>query len=135
MDRKSGRALAVETLGDLVLFDAVYDHEPDAFEHPIVATVHAKSLGVLQDARGDFDNPAEIWVSIYVRRAPGTGASVEDLLDDLTRQAMRALRDAFYDHAANLQIGPSQSGTPQQPIGGKNYRIERFAVRFDDNED
>lgn len=134
MNRKDGRSLAKSTLEDLE-FDLVEDHEPDKLAKLIMAAVHSKSLGMLQDARGDFDGPAEIWVSIYIRRAAGTGAAVENILDDLTRSSMRALWAAFYPYAANLQIGPSQAGVPNDPIDGKNYRMERFAVRFNDDED
>lgn len=135
MDRKTGRALAKSTIEELELFGQVEDHEPDTFTKPLIATVHSKSLGILQDARDDFSAPAEIWVYIYVRRSAGGGATTEDLLDDVTRATMRALWAAFYPHAANLQIGPSQAGVPEKPIEGKNYRMERFAVRFDDDEE
>lgn len=134
MKRKDGRALAKTTLEGLG-FDVVLAYEPDTLTKPLVATVHSKSLGILQDARADFSAPAEIWVSIFVRRPSGAGETVEDLLDDLTRAAMRALWIAFYAQAADLQIGPSQAGVPERPIDGKSYRIERFAVRFNDDEE
>lgn len=133
MNRKDGRALAKTTLEGLDLFDLVESHEPETFSGAAFATVHSKSLGILQDARDDFHAPAEIWVSVYVRRT--NGATAEDTLDDLVRAAMRALWGAFYATAANLQIGPSESGYPPKPIDGKAYRLERFAVRFDDDED
>jgi len=135
MNRKDGRALAKTTLEDLDLFGLVESHEPDTFSGAAFAIVHSKSLGMLQDARDDFSGPAEIWVAIYVRRAAGAGAATEDTLDDLVRAAMRALWAVFYETAANLAIGPSEAGYPPKPIDGKPYRMERFAVRFSDNED
>jgi hypothetical protein len=136
MDRKTGRALAKTTLEDLELFGSVTAYEPGELTGSAFAVIHSKSLAMLQDARGDFDGPAEIWVTIYLRRASGHGADAEDALDDLVRACMRALWSAFYGEAANLQIGPSQAGVPLDPIDGKNYRMERFSVRFnDDSED
>jgi hypothetical protein len=91
---------------------------------------------MLQDARGDFDGPCEVWVTIYLRRATGQGEAAEDALDDLVRASMRALWDAFYETAANLQIGPSEAGVPKDgPIDGKAYRMERFPLRFNDDEE
>ena len=135
MKRKDGRALAKSTLEALGVFELVESHEPDSFRGAAFATVHSKSLGIVQDARDDFSAPVEIWVSIYVKRPAGQGAAVEDALDELVRVSMRALYAAFYDQAANLRIGPSESGYPPSPIDGKPYRIERFAVRFDDDEE
>lgn len=135
MNRKDGRALAKSTLETLGIFDLVERHEPDSFRGAAFATVHSKSLGLVQDARDDVSAPVEIWVSIYVRRPAGQGETTEDALDDLVRASMRALYAAFYDQAAALQIGPSESGYPPQPIDGKNYRMERFAVRFNDDDE
>ncbi len=135
MDRKAGRALAKSTIEGLDLFDQIESHEPERLDKPLLVTIHSKSLGMLQTARDDFSAPAEIWISIYVRRITGQGSATEDLFDDVVRATIRALFAAFYPHAANLQIGPSQAGVPDRPIDGKNYRMERFAVRFDDDEE
>jgi hypothetical protein len=135
MDRKRGRTLAKTTLQALNLFTSVEAYEPDDFSGTALAVVHSKSLAMLQDARDDFSSPAEIWVTIYLRRAAGHGEAAEDLLDELTRASMRALWRAFYDEADSLQIGPSEAGTPKEPIDGKNYRMERFPLRFNDDED
>jgi hypothetical protein len=134
MDRKSGRALAKTTLEDLGVFDQVLQSEPDTFTAPITAVVHSKSLGIVQEARGVWSSPAEIFVTIYLRRVAGGGDDTEDLLDDLTRAAIRALFAAFEPLTDNLQI-VSQAGKPERPIDGKTYRIERFAVRFNDDEE
>jgi len=135
VDRKAGRTLAKATLQTISGIASVTAYEPDTFAGSAFAVVHSKSLAMLQDARGDFDGPCEIWVTIYVRRQSGDGADTEDDLDDLTRSCMRALWDAFYGEAQNLQIGPSEAGIPTKPPDGKAYRMERFPVRFSDNED
>ncbi len=70
MNRKAARALAKSTLEGLNLFQEVFDYAPEAFTRCyLVATVQSKSLGFVQDARELFSSPAEIWVSICVRRA------------------------------------------------------------------
>jgi hypothetical protein len=131
MNRKAARALAKATLEGLELFDRVEDHEPDAFSGALIATVHSKSLGYVEDARDSFSSPAEIWVSIYVRRAANSGAATEDLLDDLVRAAMRAIAAAFSPSIEQLQI-VSAAGYKDE---GKHYRAERFAVQFTDDEE
>ena len=135
MDRKSGRALAKDTLAALGTLASVTAYEPDTFSGAAFAVVHSKSLAMLQDARGDFDGPCEVWITIYVRRETGDGADTEDDLDDLTRACMRALWNAFYGNATNLQIGPSEAGVPTKPIDGKAYRMERFPLRFNDDDE
>ena len=140
MDRSSGRALAKSTLEALNIFAKVYSSEPETFGgYDPIAVVHSKSLGILQDARGDFTCPVEIFVTIYLRRERDASESdknaIEAALDSLTRSAARALWNAFYSAAANLTIGPSGTGYPPRDLDSANYRMERFAVRFDDDAD
>ncbi len=140
MKRSVGRALAVSTLQGLNVFGKVYVSEPETFGgYDPVAVVHSKSLGITQDARGDFESTAEIYVSIYVRRPRDASETekdaVEDAIDDLSRVAQRALYDAFYDAALNITIAPSETGYPNRPLDSATYRIERFAVRFNDDEE
>lgn len=134
MKRDEGRALAKSTLEGLQIFDQVETFEPEVFTAARIVTIHSRSLGYIEDARESWTSPAEIWVSIYVRRASGEGATVEDLLDDLVRQSVRALAAAFSPHTEQVQIA-AVSGVPTEPIKGKNYRMERFAVRFNDDEE
>jgi hypothetical protein len=133
MNRADGRALAKTTLESLELFDLVLDHEPEMLTKPVMATVCSKSFSLTEDARGLISVPAEVWVSIYVRRPTGQGSEVEAQLDDLVRASAIALAAAFRDHCEKLQIGPSQAGYPPKADGGKPYRMERFPVRFDDD--
>jgi hypothetical protein len=134
MNRTEGRALAKSTLEGLDVFDLVESFEPEVFAGARIAIIHSKGLGYIEDARESFTSPAEIWVTIYVKRTANTGATVEDLLDDLVRRAVRALATAFSPYTEQLQI-TSQSGVPTDPIKGKNYRMERFAVRFNDDDE
>lgn len=134
MDRKAARALAKTTLQAVSGLASVTEYEPDVFSGSAFAVIHSKSLGILQDGRNDYTSPAEVWVTIYVLRAAGAGATVENSLDDLTRACMRALWTAFYTKANDLQIGPSEAGIPLKTPDGKAYRMERFALRFDDDE-
>ena len=134
MDRKTGRALAKITLTSLS-FGSVLAYEPDTFSGDSFAVIHSRSMAMLQDARDDFDGPVELWITVYVRRVAGDGADTEDTLDDLVRASMRGLWIAFYDDAPNLQIGPSEAGIPLKPPDGKNYRMERFSVRWNDDDD
>ena len=138
MDRTTGREQAETTLTGLGIFAAILGAEPESFNgNNPVAVVHSKSLAILQDARGDFTSPAEIFVTIYVKRERTASQTdkdaIEDTLDRLTRAAIRALWNAFYEKAANLQIGPSEAGYPQRQFDDSPYRMERFAVRFDDD--
>lgn len=140
MDRTTGRALAQSTLQGLGVFAKVYLSEPESFGlYDPVAVVHAKSLGILQDARDDFTCPVELFVTIYLRRARDASESdknaIEAALDSLTRSAARALWNAFYDAALNLTIGPSEAGYSARELDSATYRTERFAVRFDDDAD
>jgi hypothetical protein len=140
MDRTTGRTLAKSTLTATGLFGAVYLSEPESFGgYNPIAVVHSKSLAMLQDARGDFAGPAEIYITIYLRRMrDATDAdkdAIEASLDSLTRAAMRALWEAFYTAADNLQLGPSETGYPARELDSSTYRMERFAVRFDDDEE
>ena len=134
MDRKAGRLLAKETLEDLDLFGQIEQSEPDTLTAPLVAVVHSKGLGITQEARDVWSSQAELFVTIFVRRAPGASDAAEDLLDDLVRASMRALFEAFEPLVDKLQI-VSVAGTPPTPKGidGKNYRMERFSVRFSDD--
>jgi hypothetical protein len=134
MKRDAGRALAKATLEALAAFDQVESFEPEVFKAARIATVHSKSLGYIEDARESVTSPAEIWVTIYVRRASDEGATVEDLLDDLVRRSVRALAAAFSPYVERVEI-VTQSGIPTDPIKGKNYRMERCAVRFNDDEE
>lgn len=133
MDRKAARALAKTTLAAVSGIGSATEYEPDVFSGSAFAVIHSKSLAVLQSDRDGYASPAEIWVTIYVLRTSTTGATVENTLDDLTRASMRALWTAFEDAANNLQIGPSEAGIPLKTPDGKAYRMERFAVRFDDD--
>ena len=140
MNRTTGRELAKSTLEGLSVFAKGFLSEPESFGgYDPVFVVHSKSLAVLQDALDDFASPVEIWVTIYVKReraAPDADKDqVEETLDTLTRAAMRALWDAFYDEAANLTIGPSETGYPHREFDNAPYRLERFPVRFDDDAD
>lgn len=132
MNRTDGRALAKATLESLTIFETVESFEPEVFEGSRLAIIHSKGLGYVEDARDSFTSPAEIWVTIYVRRAAGMGAIVEDLLDDLVRRSVRALADAFSPFTEQVQIS-AVSGVPTGQIKGKDYRMERFAVRFNDD--
>ncbi len=137
MNRKAARALAVShARRPQSIRPGLQDHEPNTLTpHNLVATVRSKSLGFVPDARESFTAPAEIWVSIYVRRGgSSSGAVVEDLLDDLVRTAMRALIEAFSseDENAQFQIVPGMGGYSDD---GKHYRAERFAVQFTDDEE
>jgi hypothetical protein len=136
MNRAEGRALAKSTLEGLELFDLVESFEPEVFTGARIAIIHSKGLGYVEDARDSFTSPAEIWVTIYVKRASGdsAGATVEDLLDDLVRRAVRALATAFSPYTEQLQI-TSQSGFPPKNLKGQNYRMERFAVQFNDDDE
>lgn len=138
MDRTTGRTLAKTTLEGLHLFGKVFLSEPEAFDkYDPIAVVHSKSLGLLQDARDDFQAPCEIYITIYVRRertaSENEKDAIEATLDRLSRTAMRTLWTAFYDAAANLQIGPSETGYANRTLDSSTYRMERFAVRFDDD--
>jgi hypothetical protein len=135
MIRKDARALAKTTLEGLGLFDSVLEYEPDTFSGAAIATVHSKSLSVTRETRDLLNVPGDIWVSVYVRRPAGSGATTEDALDDLVQAAMLALAAAFDPEVADLQIGPSETGYPPKPIDGKPYRMERFPVRFDDEQE
>ena len=140
MDRTTGRALAKQTLEGLALFAKVFVSEPESFGgFDPIAVVHSKSLGIVQDARDDFTSPAEIFVTIYVKRLRDVSESekdqVEATLDDLARVSLRALWSAFYGEGANVTIGPSETGYPARTFDSANYRMERFAVRFDDDQE
>lgn len=138
--RSDARALAQTTLAATGLFAKIWRSEPEAYGgYNPVAMIHSKSLAILQDARDDFTAPAEIFVTIAMRRnrdmSEAEKDAVEDALDALSRAAMRALWDAFYDAAASLTIGPSETGYPNRVFDSGTYRIERFAVRFDDDQE
>lgn len=134
MNRSDARALAKTTLEGLALFRQVYSYEPRSFGgYSPVATIHAKSLDLVEDARGLTSAGGEIWVTLYLARPEGQEAAVEDRMDDLARAAAFALAAAFSPHVAQVQIGPSQSGYPTRPLDNQTYRMERFAVRFDDD--
>lgn len=140
MDRTTGRALAKSTLQDTALFAHIFSSEPESFGgYDPIAVVHSKSLALLQDARDDFTSPAEIFVTVYVRRERTASESekdaIEEKLDSLTRASMRSLWNAFYNEAANLTIGPSETGYPTRTFDSATYRMERFAVRFDDDQE
>lgn len=140
MDRATGRTLAQSTLVATGLFAKIWLSEPESYGgYNPVAIIHSKSLGILQDARDDYTSPAEIFVTIAVRRPRDATETEKDAieasLDALTRAAMRALWAAFYDAAANLTIGPSETGYPNRVFDSSTYRIERFAVRFDDDQE
>lgn len=131
MDRSTARALVVTTLSGLSLFDHVLDHEPDSFTElsaprETIATVYAKSQDLVGDARALFDQPCELWIAIYIRRAAGSGADVEDSLDELTPACMAALWGLDDVTALNA----SEAGYTPRPLDGKPYRMERFWVRF-----
>ena len=138
MNRSDARALAKSTLEGLSLFKKVFLSEPESFGgYDPCAVIHSKSLALLQDARDDYAAPCEIWVTIYVRRertaSEAEKDTIEGKLDDLTRASMRSLWNAFYDDAADLQIGPSETGYPNRTFDSSTYRMERFPVRFDDD--
>lgn len=141
MDRTAGRTLAKTTLEGLGLFAKVFLSEPETFgQYDPVAVVHSKSLALTQIARDEVDVPVEIFVTIYVRRAKDATESekdtIEDTLDSLTRAAARALFDAFDAATTGLVvIGPSETGYPNRTFDSATYRMERFAVRFDDDEE
>lgn len=139
MDRSSGRALAKSTLESLSLFAKVYLSEPESFGgYDPIAVVHSKSLSLIQIARDGLTYPAELFVTIYVRRMRDASEAekdvIESTLDSLTRASVRALGAAFYGEVDNLQI-LSEAGYSNRDFDSATYRTERFAVRFDDDEE
>lgn len=142
MNRNDARALAQATLEATGSYVAVYNHEPGSFggQSP-VATVHSKSLGLQDFSHGEVQFTGEVAVSIYVVRGTEQddtdGEAVEDQLDELVRAAMLELRTAFLNAGVlgEFTITPSGSGYPPKPLDGKIYRMERFAVPFDSQED
>lgn len=135
MDRTTARALAKTTLEGLSLFGKVFLSEPESFGgYDPVAVVHSKSLGIVLDVRDDTRLPTELYVTIYVKRARDLNEAdrdaVEETLDSLSKAAALALWSAF--DVRGLVIGPSDTGYPQRQFDNTPYRLERFAVRFDD---
>lgn len=137
MTRDEARALVVATLVATGSYatDTVYDHQPDSFggQSP-VATTHGRSLSVNDHTQGEIVESGEVWVLIYAAREREGFAidpqEVEDLIDQLTRNAMKKLRKAFVaaDPSLEMRLRPSESG--YQIVDGTLYRTERFAVPF-----
>ena len=133
MNRSAARALTVSTIDALDLFDHVLGYEPDSFldlDEPrqAVACVYAKSLEVVNQALRLYDTPCELWVQVYLERTAGSEAAIEAQLDALIPAAMSALW-ALDDV---LAIDGSSAGYTTRPRDKLAYRVERFAVRFDD---
>jgi len=141
MDRATGRALAKTTLEATGLVGKAFLSMPESFgQYNPAAVIESKSLAMIQDDRDedDFTSPAEIWVNLFLRRPREATETEKDAiefqLDTLTRAAMRALYSAFFDEAANLVIGPSTAGYPNREFDSSAYRVERFAIQFDDDD-
>jgi hypothetical protein len=134
VNRSDARALIVSTLQGLNLFDHVLGYEPDSLAtlapapRDRIATVCAKSLDFVDEARGLFNQPCELWVTIYLRRAAGSGAAIEDTLDDTTPRCMAAL----WVLPEVRELNPSTAGYPV--LDAKAYRMERFWVRIDHSQ-
>ena len=138
MNRSEARALAKATLQGMNAFAQVYDHEPLSFNgQSPVATAHSKSLGIMGFAHGEIAIAGEIVVTLYFFRkadpADTKGAVIEERLDTLTLDAMLAVRTAFIaaDPEVEVNISPSVSGYAP-PLDANVYRMERFAVPFED---
>lgn len=141
MDRAAGRALAKTTLEGLGVFAKVFLSEPETFAgYDPLAVIHSKSLALTPIARDEVDLPVEIWVTIYVKRLRGASESekdqIEAILDDLARTAARALFEAFDSATGGLvTIGPSEAGYSPRTFDNATYRLERFPIRFDDDQE
>ena len=134
MDRTTARTLAKTTLVATGLFGKVFLSEPESFGgYDPVAVVHSKSMAIAQDTRDDTLQPTEIYVKRPRDASESDLDAIEAALDDLTHDAMLELWDAF-DAARGLTIGPSETGYPQREFDNTPYRLERFAVRFDNEE-
>lgn len=141
MDRTEARTLAKTELQNLALFAKVFLSEPESFNgNTPVVVVHSKSLAIQDDTRDDAPLPTEFYVTIYIRRPRDATESEKDAieaqLDGLTLAAMRALYTAFIEASPRgLAIGPSETGYPQREFDNNPYRLERFAVRFANEEE
>lgn len=140
MDRTTARTLAKTTLQGLSIFGKVFLSEPESFGgYDPIAVVHSKSLAIQDDTRDDTLLPTEFYVTIYVKRPRDASESEKDAIeaqiDSLSLSSMRALYDAFLDaNPRDLAIGPSETGYPQREFDSNPYRLERFPVRFSQEE-